>query len=251
MKHEYTKINSLVIDKWVKEGWEWSISISHEEYEKAKNGEWSVVLTPLKSVPKEWFGDLKDKKVLELASGGGQQMPIFAALGAKCSVLDYSIEQLNKEIEVANREKYEIEIVQADMTKPLPFEDESFDLIFHPVSNCYVKDVLPIWKECYRILKKGGILLSGLDNGINYIFGEDEATIANKLPYNPLNDKKLYEESIKNDWGIQFSHTIEEQMGGQLKAGFILDDIYEDTNGYGKLREYNIPTFFATRGIKK
>lgn len=125
------------------------------------------------------------------------------------------------------------------------------DLIFHPVSNCYVEDVLPIWKECYRVLKKGGILLSGLDNGINYIFDDEETTVAHKLPFNPLKDKKQYEESIKNDWGIQFSHTIEEQIGGQLQAGFILTDIYQDTNGAGRLHEFNVPTFYATKSIKK
>ena len=46
----------------------------------------------------------------------------------------------------------------ADMSKALPFDDETFDIIFHPVSNCYVEEVKPIFKECYRILKKGGIL---------------------------------------------------------------------------------------------
>ena len=67
-----------------------------------------------------------------------------------------------------------LEIVRADMTKRLPFEVDTFDLIFHPVSNCYVKDVCSIFKECYRILKKGGVLLAGLDNGINYIVDKDE-----------------------------------------------------------------------------
>ncbi len=100
------------------------------------------------------------------------------------------------------------------------------------------------------MLKKGGILLAGLDNGINYIFNDDETTVTYKLPFNPLKDKQLYEMSIKNDWGIQFSHTIEEQIGGQLKAGFILTDIYEDTNGVGRLHEFNVPTFYATRAIK-
>ena len=136
------------------------------------------------------------------------------------------------------------------MTKPLPFEDESFDLIFHPVSNCYVEDVLPIWKECFRVLKKGGILLSGLDNGFNYLFDENETEVVQKLPFNPLKDKELYEASVKNDWGIQFSHNIEEQIGGQLKAGFMLTDIYQDTNGAGRLHEFNVPTFYATMVVK-
>ena len=86
-------------------------------------------------------------------------MPIFSALGAECTVLDYSVTQLESEKMVAEREGYEIKTIRADMTKPLPFADETFDMIVHPVSNCYVKEVKPIFKECARILKKGGILL--------------------------------------------------------------------------------------------
>ena len=68
---------------------------------------------------------------------------------------------------MASREGNVIEIIRADMTKPLPFADETFDLIFHPVSNCYVKEVKPIFKECVRGLKHGGIMRSGLDTGVN------------------------------------------------------------------------------------
>lgn len=251
MGKDYTKENSKCVDKWVEEGWKWGQPISHEIYEEATKGNWSVVLTPTKSVPKEWFCDMKNAKVLGLASGGGQQMPIFAALGAQCTILDYSEAQLLSEKMVAERENYDIEIVQADMTKPFPFEDESFDLIFHPVSNCYVEDVLPIWKECYRVLKKGGILLAGVDNGINYVFDDDETEVKYKLPFNPLKNEEIYEESVKNDWGIQFSHTVEEQIGGQMKAGFILTDIFGDTNGEGRLHEHNVESFYATRAEKK
>ncbi|WML39715.1 methyltransferase domain-containing protein [Neobacillus sp. OS1-2] len=251
MEQKYIELNSKTIDKWVEDGWLWGKPISHEIFEKAKKNDWFVVLTPTKPVPKEWFGEMNGAKILGLASGGGQQMPIFSALGATCTVLDYSEKQLESEREVAKRENYEINTVRADMTKPLPFEDESFDMIFHPVSNCYVEDVVPIWKECYRVLKKGGILLAGLDNGFNYLFDEDETTLANQLPFNPLKDPELYEKSLKNDWGIQFSHTIEEQIGGQLQAGFILTDIFQDTNGSGKLHEFNVPTFYATRALKR
>lgn len=251
MNKKYTEVNSKVFDKWVDSGWEWGKPISHEVFESAKNNDWSVLLTPVKPVPKEWFCEMKDAKILGLASGGGQQMPIFAALGAKCTVIDYSEKQLLSEKEVAKRENYEIRTVRADITNPLPFEDESFDLIFHPVSNCYIEDVIPVWKECYRVLKKGGILLAGLDNGLNFIFNDEETMVTRKLPFNPLKDKQLYDDSIKNDWGIQFSHTIEEQIGGQLQAGFVLTDIYQDTNNTGRLYEFNVPCFYATRAIKK
>ena len=144
-----------------------------------------------------------------------------------------------------------MEGLQLDMTKRLPFADETFDLIFHPVSNCYVEEVKPIFKECHRVLKKGGVLLSGLDNGMNFIFDDTETEIKYKLPFNPLKDPQLYEDSLKNDWGMQFSHTFEEQIGGQLEAGFTLTHVYEDTNGEGNLHEHNIPSFWATRAVKK
>ncbi len=248
---EYQNMNSKTIDRWVKEGWEWGKPIDHTTYISAKNGIWEVKLTPTKNVPHEWFGDLKGKKLLGLASGGGQQMPIFSACGAICTVLDYSEEQIKSEKIVAEREQYKIDMIRADMTKPLPFEEETFDLIFHPVSNCYVEAVEPIWRECYRILKPGGILLAGMDNGINYLFsGEEETEVVNTLPFNPLKNPEHMKQLEQEDGGIQFSHTLEEQIGGQLRAGFRLTNLYEDTNGEGRLSEMNIPCYIATRAVK-
>lgn len=247
---DYTEINSKTIDSWVEGGWEWGKPITHEEYVKAQNGEWGVLLSPTKFVPKEWFCDFKGAKILGLASGGAQQMPIFSALGARCTVFDYSQKQIDSELMVADREGYEITAVRGDMTKGLPFEDESFDLIFHPVSNCYIEDVNHVWKECFRVLKKGGILLAGLDNGINFLWNEDETRLAYTLPYNPLKDKELMEDAVKNNWGVQFSHSIEEQIDGQLRAGFTLTNVYGDTNGVGNLHEHGVPCFWATRAVK-
>lgn len=247
----YQDINAKTIDRWIEEGWEWGVPISHEEYVKALEGDWNVVLTPTKKVPKEWFGDLKGKRVLGLASGGGQQMPLFAAAGAECTVLDYSSKQIESERLVSSREGYDIEIIQGDMTKPLDFEDETFDLIFHPVSNCYVKDVKFIFQECYRVLKKGGVLLAGLGNELNYIVDDDEFNIINHMPFNPLINEEQRKQLEKDDSGMQFSHTLEEQLGGQLQAGFRLLDLYEDTNGVGRLHDLNIKTYLATKALKE
>ncbi|WP_239463679.1 class I SAM-dependent methyltransferase [Collinsella intestinalis] len=110
-------------------------------------------MAPTRAVPRDWFlPDMRAARVLGLASGGGQQMPLFAAMGAVCTVLDYSERQIASERMVAEREGYEIRCVRADMTRPLLFEDGEFDLNFHPVSNCYAEDVLPIWRECFCVL---------------------------------------------------------------------------------------------------
>lgn len=247
----YTDINAETIDRWVENGWEWGVPISQEQFSAAVNGDWQMLLTPVKPVPRKWFPPLRGAKVLGLASGGGQQMPIFAAQGAECTVLDYSERQLESERMVAAREGYAIEIVRADMTKPLPFPDASFDLIFHPVSNCYIEDVQHVWDECFRILRPGGLLMAGLDNGFNFLFGdEDEQEIRYSLPFNPLRDPKLMEDLRQTDSGVQFSHTLEEQIRGQLQAGFRLLDLYEDTNSFGFLYEHGVPTFWATLAQK-
>ncbi len=246
----YQDENAETIDRWAANGWEWGQPISHETFEAAKNGVWDVHLTPTKPVPHRWLGDLRNKRVLGLASGGGQQMPIFAALGAECTVLDYSARQIESEEAVARREGYFIRTIRADMTRPLPFEDGEFDLIFHPVSNCYIEDVRPVWRECFRILKTGGYLLSGTDHYVNHIVDALEREIVNPLPFNPLKNPEQMAQLRAEDAGVQFSHTLEEQIGGQLDAGFTLMELYEDFNGEGRLHDMHIPTFLAMRSRK-
>ena len=57
---------------------------------------------------------------------------------------------------------------------------------FCAMTNCYVEDVYHVWNECYCVLKHGGVLLAGMNNGLDYLVEEDNPLlIVNKLPYNP------------------------------------------------------------------
>ena len=248
---DYTAINAKTIDRWVEEGWAWGKPISHEVYARALRGEWSVLLTPTRPVPAAWFPPLRDLRILGLASGGGQQMPVFAAQGARVTVMDLSLRQLESERMVAQREGYSAEVVRADMTRPFPFPDACFDLIFHPVSNCYIHDVQHVWEECARVIRPGGLLMAGLDNGVNFLFDGDEEHVTGHLPFNPLEDPEQMASLQREDSGVQFSHSIGEQIAGQIRAGFELLDVYDDTNGEGFLHEHGVPAFWATLARKK
>lgn len=251
--------NSTAWDKLADENIEWSIPVSSEEIERARNDDWEIILTPIKTVPREWFGDVRGKDVLCLASGGGQQVPILAAAGANVTSFDNSARQLEKDKFVAERENLEIGIEQGDAADLSRFADESFDLIFHPCSNCFMAELQPIWNECYRVLRKGGVLLSGFNHPFVYCFdtrAEEERGVLefrHKIPYSDAADLPEDELQKMIDSGdpLEFSHTLDEQIGGQIDAGFLIGGFYEDwwTDEARILNKY-IPTFIATKAIK-
>lgn len=246
----YQDVNVETISRWIEDGWEWGRPISHEEYLRAKTGDWQILLTPTKPVPRTWFPPLAGARVLGLASGGAQQMPILTAAGARCTVLDYTPAQLDAERLVAGREGYGIEVVHADMTQALPFSDASFDLVVSPVSFCYVREVEPIWHEVARVMAPGATLLSGLDLGINYIVDDDERLIVRGLPFDPVADPSLAAMLAREDSGMQFSHSLDDLLGGMLHAGLQIRDLFEDTNGEGRLHELGVPSMIAVRAEK-
>jgi SAM-dependent methyltransferase len=116
-------------------------------------GDWELILTPNVPVPRTWFGEVRGRDVLCLASGGGQQAPVLAAAGAKVTSYDLSDEQLAKDQLVAEREGLPLTTVRGDMARLTALSDASFDLIFHPVSNVFAEDVRPVWAECFRVLR--------------------------------------------------------------------------------------------------
>lgn len=247
---EYQDINAETIDRWVKDGWQWGQPIDHETFVAARAGRWSVRLTPTKTVPGSWLGDLSGRRVLALASGGGQQGPLFVAAGAKVTVLDYAPSQLNTERLVAAREGYDIELVRADMTKPLPFEDATFDLVFNPVSICYVRELEGLWREVARVLRPGGALLTGFDTIVNFLVDEKEERIVWPHPFDPLTQPQARAFLEADGGGMQFGHELTDTLGGILRAGLAVTDLYEDTNGEGRLHEMGIPTYLAVRASK-
>ena len=93
-------------------------------------------------------------------------------------------------------------------------------------------------------------MLPDFETGINYVFDDDEKMLTNSLPFNPLKNANHRKQLEDTDCGVQFSHTLEDQIGGQLEAGFLLTHILEDTNDECTLKEHNIPSFIMTRAVK-
>jgi SAM-dependent methyltransferase len=239
-------------------GGEWSVPVSEETIARARSGDWEVILTPRKSVPSDWFGDLRGRRVLCLASGGGQQAPVLAAAGAQVVSFDLSDVQLEKDRELAERHGLNLRCVRGDMANLSEFTAESFDLIFHPVSNIFVPDVRVVWKECFRVLRPAGNLLSGFMNPGFFLFDHDQSCRSGKievkypLPYaEPESlDTAGLDELNQSGRPLEFSHSLEAQIGGQLACGFVITGFYEDYwTDEIPLNRFT-PTSMATRATK-
>jgi SAM-dependent methyltransferase len=250
--------NEEAWDREVERGNQWTVPVGPDVIEAARRGQWEVLLTNGKPVPRAWFPEMEGAEVLCLASGGGQQAPVFAAAGARVTVFDNSPAQLAQDRLVAERESLELRTVQGDMRDLSAFADGSFDLVFHPVSNLFVLEVRPVWVEAFRVLRSGGTLLAGFLNPANYIFDLEladdtgELRVRYELPFAAVTS--LGEEELEAQIGrgepLEYSHTLEDQIGGQIDAGFVISGFYEDRHGDDDPVAAYMPTLIATRATK-
>ena len=248
--------NRRTWDRQVERRNPWTVPVSSEAVARARNGDWSIVLTPTKPVPKEWFPPVLGLDVLCLASGGGQQGPILAATGANVTVFDNSPAQLAQDRLVAERDGLVIETVEGDMADLCVFPDARFDLIVHPVSNVFFPDVKPVWREAFRVLRPGGVLLSGFMNPVHFLFDffaleRGEFRVAHRILYSDMESLTDEERArlAEQDTPLEFGHTLADQIGEQIAAGFALTGFYEDIDPDTILGKH-IPSYIATKATK-
>ncbi len=253
-----TQQNSHAWDKKVEEGSRYTQSVSREVIEKSKSGDWNITVTTEKQVPRNWFpASVDGLRILCLASGGGQQAPVLAAAGADVTVTDISKKQLEQDDMVAKRDGLSLKTVQGDMSDLSDFDDEYFDIVINPVSNLFVKDIQPVWNEVSRVLKDKGVLIAGFTNPLLWIFDDNQERkgildVKHSIPsctldYMPASE---VEEYINSSSTIEYAHTLEDQMQGQIDAGFVITGFYEDDFGGTRILDNYIKTFIATRAIK-
>ncbi|MDO1585445.1 class I SAM-dependent methyltransferase [Rhizobium oryzicola] len=251
--------NSVAWDFQSQQDGPWSRPVSRECIAAARKGDWRVHLTP-SPLPHDWLGDITNKDILCLASAGGQQAPVLAAAGANVTVFDLSGEQLHKDEMVARRDGLPLVVAQGDMCDLSRFVDASFHLVLHPISNQYVCDIQPVWNECYRVLRKGGALLSSFFNPAVFISDRDPHFTEQGLirprfptPYSDIRDldEAEIEAKLARREPLIFGHDMQSQIGGQLAAGFMLAGFLEEMHPNPRFEiEKFIPSFIATRSIK-
>ena len=229
------------IDRLAEADVNWSRPATPEQLKDAREGKLTLPFSPNGTVPADWLSDLCGKKVLCLAGAGGLQAPMLACAGAEVTVLDLSERMLDRDRAIAAQESLDIRIEHGNMCDLSRFADGSFDLVLNPPSLFYVPDVMQVFREVYRVLKPGGSFIMISTNPIAYVCDYDEELgcykAVNRMPYCST------DHADQGDW-VEYGHTMESYIGGQLQCGFVL-------TGYVESQQEDITElYFATRAVK-
>ncbi len=173
-------------------------------------------------------------KVLCLAAGGGWQSILYAAAGAKVTVVDLSPGMLALDVREAERRGYDVEVVEASMDQLDVLGDAVFDVVHQPVSTCYVPDVLAVYREVARVLKPGGVYVSQhkQPTSLQVTHRDQRDRYVVGLEYyrdGPLPD--VPDRSYREDRTVEYLHRWEELVGGLCEAGFVIEALSEPYRG--------------------
>jgi SAM-dependent methyltransferase len=184
------------------------------------------------------MGDVQDKEVLCLASGGGQQSAAFALLGARTTVLDLSDEQLDRDRAAAAHHGVAVDIVQGDMRDLSRFTGGRFDVVWHAYSINFVPEALPVLREVTRVLAPGGFYRIEFANPFVFEVDERSWTGEGYLLRRPYVDGA---EMVDTTWDVwaedgstiriegprEFRHAMSTMVNGMVAQGLVILGLWE------------------------
>jgi SAM-dependent methyltransferase len=181
---------------------------------------------------RSWLPDRLDGlEVLCLAAGGGKHGPLYAAAGARVTVVDLSAAMLDLDRQVARERRIDMEILQGSMDDLSMLASAHYDLVIHPVSTCYVPDVRRVFAEVARVTKPGGRYVSQHKSPVS-LQASVEPGIGGRYelvrphsggePLPPEPPSRLRETGT-----LEFIHSLTSLLGGICAAGFAIEDVCE------------------------
>ena len=155
---------------------------------------------------------------------------MFAAAGARVTVVDLSPEMLALDCQMAAERGFELRIVETSMEDLSMLDPASFDIVAQPVSTCYVPDVMVVYRQVARVLVMGGLYLSQHKQPASLQGSVTPARQGYRVtePYYRHGPLPPQTGSVHREEGtLEFLHSWEALIGGLCRSGFVIEDLTE------------------------
>ena len=216
--------------------WDRMASLQHPLATPAKDDELAKPLSIVDEIG--WLGgNIRGWHVLCLAAGGGRHSALYAAAGARITVVDISPGMLEIDRQIAIDKKFDFRLFQASMTSMPMLRDGEFDLVIHPVSTCYVSDIQSVFREVSRVLKPGGLYISQHKQPVNLQASLEPRAGHYVIDYPPSSTNRVSPTTVpsrlREPGTHEFAHSLESIIGGICRAGMMIEDLVEPRHGRG------------------
>jgi SAM-dependent methyltransferase len=181
---------------------------------------------------RSWLPErLAGLEVLCLAAGGGKHGPLYAAAGARVTVVDLAAAMLELDRQVARERGLDLELVQTSMDDLGMLAAGRYDLVIHPVSTCYLPDLTRVFHEVARVTRPGGTYVSQHKSPAS-LQAALEPNAAGRwellLPAGHCEPLPAAPPSRLRERGTrEFIHSLADLLGGICAAGFAIEDVCE------------------------
>ena len=190
----------------------------------------------------------KNLKVLDVGTGAGFFAVLFSKLGCNVTGIDMSSKMLNEAHKNISDLNCRAEFIRMN-AQDLNFSNESFDVVISRNLTWTLPDAMQAYKEWFRVLKRGGVLMN-----FDSDYGDKNFTNTETCAKSGVEDKMLIEcTEIKNSLRIsthnrpQWDIELLESLGLQVTFD---EDISQLVHKDKNLNYDSVP-LFGIYAVKK
>jgi ubiquinone/menaquinone biosynthesis C-methylase UbiE len=173
------------------------------------------------------LGDVRGRRVLELACGAAQNSIALTKQGAAVTAMDISNKQLRHARRLAASEGVGVDLLRGDMESLAMFKDGIFDLVLSSFGWEYVPDLGRCLEECARVIAVGGTLVVCTVHPLAAFEWDEDSRDLRVFDYFRLPVEVWPEPEQGRDGGATFFHTVEDVFGLLTDSGFAVERVLE------------------------
>ncbi|MDY5584216.1 MAG: class I SAM-dependent methyltransferase [Arcanobacterium sp.] len=197
------------------------------------------------------INELRGKKILEIGSGAAQCARYLAKQGILITASDISPKMLEKAKELNRVHAVDFPLIEADARK-LPFEDESFDVVFTSFGVLpFIPDLSELNREIARVLRDKGLWVYSAMHPVRWMFPDDPSESGMTVTDSYFGSEPYLERDKSNILEYaEFPHQFSEHLNALTDTGFYIEECIEPRwpagrdiiwGGWGPYRSRFIP----------